>query len=90
MAPEPTTTAVTAASGLFGGGVAATVIKWLVGREVRRIDNAIEDHGDRISEIEQSCAKEAALDSLRGEMREGFGGVHSRIDKLFERLPASK
>ena len=88
--PDPVSNGLAA---LGGSGLMALFVKWLIGREVERVDKALATHSDAIqalvrdhvgrAEITRWGEKlESTIAKASDKMDEQFERVHQRIDQV--------
>ena len=88
--PDPVSNAVAA---LGGGGLMALFVKWLIGREVDRVDKALSEHSASIINLQRDHVGRAEItrwgEKLEStivksvdKMDEQFERVHARIDEI--------
>lgn len=81
---DPITTAIGVVVGAFTaiGGAAVAAVKYTLRRHIARID----DHGDRIAEMEKHMVSDTKLDTITGRFETAVGEVHKRLDDLYNLL----
>jgi len=64
-----------------GGFIAAgfVLLKWLLGREIRRVDRNQEDHEERLRKLEESKITRSNLDELRMSLMATITGSHEML-----------
>ena len=81
--PDPVSNAVAA---LGGGGLMALFVKWLIGREVDRVDKALASHTAAISNLERDHIGHADISRLGEKLETTILRVVDKMDAQFERV----
>lgn len=69
-----------------GVGLAAAALRWLVGREVRRVDRALITHDERLADLEKDAVRKTDMDRIVERLEDNHHTMMGRIDELFTRL----
>lgn len=82
---DPATDIIATHGGKIATGIGAAMLaafKWLIGREVRRIDSASTDHEQRIRSLEDSRVTRDDIDDIKSSMREHREETRSQFAQI--------
>lgn len=73
-----------------GGFIAAgfMLLKWLLGREIKRMDQRAEDQEKRLRDIEHSRVTRADMDELRMSLMASMNLVHADLTRSMNSMQA--
>jgi len=91
--PEPISNATVAVGGLSVMGILSGLLKWLMNREVKRIDATLELHDEAIRDMQQDRVRrsdlerigdrfDAAANRIADRLDAKLDAVHRRIDQF--------
>ena len=83
--PDPISNGLAA---LGGGGAMALFVKWLIGREVDRVDHTLINHAEAINKLEKDHVSRDDIFRLGEKLENTITRAMDKMDEQFERVHA--